>query len=273
MEIRSGIILGAVQGLTEFLPISSSGHLILTRVILGLQSETGLAVDAVLQLATALAVGIYFRRDLYVLAKNFLWWVARRPLKSEDRAMLFALMIGTVPAIILGLLLEDLMETVFRNPFLVVGTLLLGAALMFAAELFSKRRSRKEITWKSGLAVGLFQCLALVPGMSRSGSTIAGGLFVGLKRSEAAKFSFLLSFPIISGSGFKKLLDLCGEGNLTDLGWGLVLGFLTAFMVGLTAIHFLIRYLRRRTLTVFVVYRVLLAGVMFWLLTVMATSL
>jgi len=266
MDIISGIILGAVQGLTEFLPISSSGHLILTRSVLGLQTESGLAVDAVLQLATAFAVLIYFRHVFVDLATTAIKMIARKPVEKQNRNRFLAVIIGTIPAIILGLLLEDLMETAFRSATLVVGTLLLGAALMYAAELYKDHHQNKPLTWKRGLIVGFFQCLALVPGMSRSGSTIAGGLFIGLKRDRAARFSFLLSFPIIAGSGFKKLLDLGTDGLLSGLGGGLVAGFITAFLIGLAAIWFLMHFLRRHSLRVFVAYRVVLAAIVAWLI-------
>ncbi|MFH1047677.1 MAG: undecaprenyl-diphosphatase UppP [Patescibacteria group bacterium] len=266
MDIISGIILGAVQGLTEFLPISSSGHLILVRSFLSLPSADGLAFDAVLQLATTFAVAIYFWRDLLELAHALYRWIRRQPINPTARAMLSAIAIGTVPAIILGLTLEELMDSVFRSTMIVVGTLLIGAALMYAAELYANRRPKSELTWRRGLIIGLFQCLALVPGMSRSGSTISGGLFVGLSRAQAARFSFLLSLPILAGTGLKKLMDLGTSGSLNELGLGLLAGFIAAFVVGLAAIHFLIGFLQRHSLRAFVAYRVLLAAVVFWLL-------
>ncbi len=266
MDILSGIILGAVQGFTEFLPISSSGHLILARSVLGLQTETGLAVDAVLQLATALAVLIYFWRVFVDLAQTAFKMIALQPVEKQKRNLLLAVLIGTIPAVILGLLLEDVMETTFRSTTVVVGTLLVGGALMYAAELYKDHRQNEPLTWSRGLIIGLFQCLALVPGMSRSGSTIAGGLFIGLKRDRAARFSFLLSFPIIAGSGLKKLLDLGTGGLLTDMGGGLIAGFITAFVVGFGAIYFLMRYLRRHSLRAFVAYRVMLAALVAWLI-------
>ena len=265
MDILPGIILGAVQGLTEFLPISSSGHLILVRSLLDLQTVDGLAVDAILQLATALAVLIYFWRELVDLARSAIGWLTTKKIESAQRSMILALLIGTVPAVIFGLLLEDIMATTFRNPVIVFGTLLIGGALMYAAELFAGRRQQRELTWRRGLAIGFFQCLALVPGMSRSGSTISGGLFMGLPREQAAKFSFLLALPIILGSGGKKLIELGGQGQLVDLGLGLAFGFMTAFLVGLAAIHFLLRFLRQHSLRVFVAYRVMLAAIVFWL--------
>jgi len=257
MDILSGTILGIVQGLTEFLPISSSGHLILARELFGISGEYGLAVDAVLQLATALAIGIYFRRELVRLVMTTARLAARRAVEAGDRTLVIALIIGTVPAAVFGLLLEDYMETVFRSPWLVVGTLIAGSALMWGAEAFARQDS--SLTWKKGAVIGLFQSLALVPGVSRSGSTISGGLFCGLKRDEAARFGFLLAFPIIAGSGLLKLIELFSEGAVAFLGTGLTAGFIAAFLVGMAAIHFLLKFLRRHTLMVFVAYRVVLA--------------
>lgn len=268
MDILSAILLGAVQGLTEFLPISSSGHLILVRAVLDLQTADGLAVDAILQLATALAVGIYFWRDLADLARTAFRKITARSVDAQKFAELSAVMVGTVPAVIFGLLLEEYMETIFRSPMVVVFTLIVGGALMYFAEMYAKGVQETKITWKRGLLVGLFQCLALVPGMSRSGSTISGGLFVGLSRFRAARFSFLLSFPIITGSGIKKLLDLSAAGSLSDIGLGLPVGFITAFAFGLTAIHFLLRYLQSHSLKIFVVYRICLALLVLGLLSV-----
>ncbi|OIO51792.1 MAG: undecaprenyl-diphosphatase UppP [Parcubacteria group bacterium CG1_02_58_44] len=260
MDYLSGLLLGAVQGLTEFLPVSSSGHLILARTVFGLGSDHGLAVDAVLQLATILAVTVYFWSDLWRLAGSSFGLVLRRPVGREDRTLLYAIVVGTVPAAVLGLLLESYMETVFRSVWLVLVTLVLGAGLMWLAERFA--RQDRPLTVRSGLGIGLFQCLALVPGMSRSGSTISGGLFLGLNRAAATRFSFLLAWPIITASGLKKLLDLSSEGVLHEFGPGLMLGFAVAFAVGLAAIHFLIRFLRSHTLMAFVWYRLALAAVL-----------
>jgi undecaprenyl-diphosphatase len=240
------VVLGLVQGLTEFLPVSSSGHLIIVRDVLAVTAN-GLAIDAVLQLATVLAVVAYFAKDLLSIVTERKYGVA------------LALAVGTVPAVIAGVFLEDLMETAFRSPHLVAYTLLAGSVIMLAAEYWTRTIPDKVIGWKEGLVVGLFQCLALVPGMSRSGMTIAGGMFLGLSRSEAARFGFLLAIPILVGSGGKKFLELMSEGVLVTSGAPLAVGFVVAFVSGLIAIHTLLAIVRRTPLTVFVVYRVLLA--------------
>lgn len=259
MDLFQALILGIVQGLTEFLPVSSTGHLILAREVLGINISSGLAVDAVLQLATILAVGIYFAKDLWRLFVTFLRWIGRKSVVEEDRTLLLAVIYGTIPAIILGLLLESYMETVFRSAGLVALTLVLGSILFWYAEKVATQEA--SLTPFRGFIIGLFQTLALIPGMSRSGSTIAGGLILGLTREKAARFSFILSFPIIAGSGFKKFLDLSHEHVLGALGLPLLIGSLAAFLVGLAAIHFLIHYLRTHSLAVFTYYRIALAAV------------
>jgi undecaprenyl-diphosphatase len=248
-------ILGLVQGLTEFLPVSSTGHLILAREVFGFSTDHGLAIDAVLQLATATAVAVYFFKDILNL------------LRLKDRQLLYALIAGTIPAVILGLLLESEMATVFRSATLVAYALIAGSLVMLAAEFFSKRiEQKKETGWVAGLVVGLFQSLALIPGMSRSGMTISGGLFMGLTREAAARFGFLLSVPIILGSGAKKLLELGFDGTLNAVGPDLLVGTAIAFASGLLAIHVLLLFVRTQPLYVFIVYRVVLAALILYLL-------
>lgn len=230
------LLLGLVQGLTEFIPVSSSGHLILFREILGIHGND-LAFDAVLQFATILAVLVYFWKDLWALL--------------YDWKKLRIIIIATIPAVIAGLLLEDYMETVFRNIHLLAITFIIGSVVMLFAEKYS--RQDKELNLKNGFIVGLFQCLALVPGMSRSGMTISGGLFSGLSREQATRFSFLLSFPIILGSGLKKLLDL--PEIHSELVWASAI----AFIVGLASIHFLIVFLKNHSLKSFAYYRITIA--------------
>jgi undecaprenyl-diphosphatase len=247
MSSLEAIILGLVQGLTEFIPVSSTGHLILIREFFGFSDQNGLAFDAVLQLATVLAVVAYFFKELPSLLK--------------DRKMVGALVLGTLPAVVLGFLLEDQMETAFRDGTLVGFTLIIGAIIMFAAERMGKYET--SITPSKGLTIGFFQSLALIPGISRSGATISGGLVTGLTREAAARFSFLLSVPIITGTGLKKLLELSSSGELQSLGMPLLWGSLFAFISGLFAVHFLISYLKHHKLTVFIWYRLILAVVIF----------
>lgn len=256
-------ILGLIEGITEFLPISSSGHLILARSLLGAVNTNGLAVDAVLQLGTILAVVVYFSKDLLALALAGITRVMGKVPKRDDERLLIALIVGTIPALILGLLLENAMETIFRNTHLVAYALIAGSVIFILAEQFSKHQRTsygvEKISWLQGLLIGFFQTLALVPGMSRSGMTISGGLFLGLSREAAARFGFLLSVPIILGAGLKKTFDLVSGGELATIGTPLLIGSVVAFVSGLLAIHVLLRFLRTHPLHVFALYRVLLA--------------
>jgi undecaprenyl-diphosphatase len=258
MDTISLIILGAVEGFTEFLPISSSGHLIFAHALLGATSGDTLGVDAVLQLAAGLAVTLYFWRDILRLIRSFFSWIFGKGIEKTDRILIVAIIVGTIPAIILGLLLENKMETVFRSPELVAWMLLVGTILLILGEQMGKRIAEKRpLSIKNGIMVGFFQCLALVPGVSRSGATISGGLILGLSREDAARFGFLLSIPIILGSGAKKVLELRSE-HFTA-GAPLFFGCVVSFAVGLACVHYLLKYLKSHTLNIFIIYRIALA--------------
>jgi undecaprenyl-diphosphatase len=281
MDFIQSAILGLVQGLTEFIPVSSTGHLILARKIMGLDLVGSLSFDAILQLATGLAGLVYFWRDIWNIIKTLFNFIFRKPVEQKDKSILLALIIGTIPAIVLGLFLQDYMDTIFRGTTVVAITLILGAVLFYFAEKVAREIPEKSlerlgtplsgkdlsgISLKKGLVVGLFQCLALIPGFSRSGSTISGGLFMGLDRELAIRFSFLLSLPIIFGSGLKKVFDLYQGGNLIDLGGSLFIASIFAFISGLLAIHFLLKFLKNHSLNYFGVYRIILAIViLIWL--------
>ena len=262
-ESISCVILGLIQGLTEFLPVSSTGHLIVARDLFGIATTNGLAIDAVLQLATALAVVVYFSKDLLRLFYSAVSLMFQKSATPGDGRLLLALAIGTVPAVICGIFLESSMETIFRSGVLVAYTLLAGSVVMLLAEWVGKKRVQKNdlstLSPLKALGIGLFQSLALIPGMSRSGMTISGGLLFGLSRENAARFGFLLSIPIILGSGLKKLFELGFDGTLSAIGPELALGFLVSFISGLAAIHVLLLFVRTQPLYIFVAYRVLLA--------------
>ena len=259
-DLLSNVFLGITQGLTEFIPVSSSGHLIVVRDILSMQFISGLSQDAVLQLATTLAVIVYFRKDLYKIFLSFIKLVQKKEVEKNDKSMVWAIIIGTIPAVFFGILLENPMETIFRHSIFVAGTLIIGSIIMIVAEnKYAKLESTKKINKSRGLMIGFFQALALFPGMSRSGMTIAGGLFYKLDRNEATKFSFILAVPILVGSGLKKLFELMSSGLAPEIGLSLFVGSITSFIVGLIAIHFLIKFLKNHTLKVFAYYRILLA--------------
>lgn len=260
MNFFEAILLGLVQGVTEFLPISSSGHLILIRSLFGVNDAQGLAFDAVLQLASVAAVFVYFFPDVWMLTQTALRKLGRLPVNKKDEILLYALLIGTIPAIFFGLFLESFMESTFRHPVLVAIVLVLGSILfMFAEYVYLNEPRTNEMSIKTGLKIGLFQVLALVPGMSRSGATISGGMLLGLSRVEAARFAFLLSIPIISGAGLKKLLELITSDETIQ--WmPLFFGSVVSFFVSLVAIHFLLTFVRNHSLWPFIWYRIILAA-------------
>ena len=253
----NSIVLGIVQGVTEFLPISSSGHLVLFRDILGFKTDYDLSFDAVLQLATGLALVVYFWKDILNLIFSFFKMIFGKQIEQKEKILIWAIILGTIPAVIGGLLLQTQMDTIFRNLHLVAYILIVGSIVMYLAEKFSKQNS--NLTVGRGFIVGLFQVLALIPGFSRSGSTISGGLFMGLSREQAARFSFLLSIPIIVGSGSLKLFELTSKNELGGLGLPLFVGSFFAFVTGLFVVHFLLKYLKNHKLDIFVIYRIFLA--------------
>jgi len=260
MELLDAIILGLVQGVTEFLPISSSGHLVLFRDWLNIGEVNALAFDAILHFATTLAVIVYFRSDIWRLIQTLLRKLGRLPVREKDMILLKALAIGTVPAVVFGLLLQSFITENFQSSVTVAIVLLLASFFFLYVEWrYSVAPPHGEITVKRGLFVGLFQVLALLPGMSRSGATIAGGMLLGLTRIEATRFSFLLAIPITLGVGIKMTLDLMKEEGVvawTQIGVGAVVAFFTALLV----IHFFLTFIRRYTLWPFIWYGIILAG-------------
>jgi undecaprenyl-diphosphatase len=271
-DIFKAIILGIVQGLTEFLPVSSTGHLILMQELLGVSDDTfGLAFDAAIHLGTLAAVLVYFRDLILSLARAVLESVVERRWDySPDSRLGWFLLLGTVPAGIAGLLLEDLVEDTFREPALVAVMLILFSFVMLAAERFgSGSREAGQVGAVDALIIGAAQAVALIPGVSRSGITISAGMMRGLQRSEAAVFAFLLSGPVIAAAGSSQLLDIIRGDASEDAGLGLVIvGMVTAGVVGYGAIAFLIRFLRGNPLDPFIAYRIVLGLVVLALVAV-----
>jgi undecaprenyl-diphosphatase len=260
MDVFVSIVLGIVQGITEFLPISSTGHLVLVHSLIGMEGDSSLAFDAILHLATACAVIVYFFDELYILFQTVLRKFGKLPVNEKDWIVVKALAIGTIPAVCAGVLLESYLESTLRSPFVVAGMLIVGSLFfMYAEYVYENSFHTGSVDVKTGFKIGLFQVLALIPGMSRSGATIAGGMLLGLTRSDAARFSFLLALPVILGAGGKKLFELISSP--VPVSWvALGAGALTAFAVGLCAIHFLITFVRKHTLWPFIWYRIILAA-------------
>jgi undecaprenyl-diphosphatase len=259
MNALQAIVLGLVQGLTEFLPISSSGHLRIVPAFFG-WDDPGAAFTAVIQLGTMAAVLLYFRADLWRIAVAWLRSLRDPSIRGDlDARMGWYILLGTIPIAILGLVFKDPIENQFRTLELIGTTLIVFGLVMLAAEARSRRdRSLREITSRDGLVIGLAQALALVPGVSRSGATISAGLLLNFDRAAAARYSFLLSVPAVVLSGLFELRH-AGEGNL-PIG-ATVIATLLAFVTGYASIAFLLRYLARHSIAVFVAYRIVLGVV------------
>jgi undecaprenyl-diphosphatase len=265
MPIWFAAFLGVVQGLTEFLPISSTAHLRIAPALLG-QADPGAAYTAVIQLGTLLAVVTYFARDLFVDMPRAIL----RDRSSPEARLPVLIALGSVPIVVAGVLGKDYITGPLRSLYVVCAALAGVAVLMWWGDRRGGggARAMAELTWVHALAIGLAQSAALVPGVSRSGATITCALFLGYARPEAARFSFLLGIPAIAGAGFFELGDAAhalGEDGLTAL----AVGTLTAAVAGYLSVAWLLRYLARRTLAPFCVYRLLLAGV---LLALMASG-
>lgn len=251
MTFIEAAISGIVQGLTEFLPVSSSGHLVLLSKLFG-ETEEALLFDVALHAGTLLALLIFFHKDLFLLGKALF---VKGPLTRA--AWLLAL--ATLPAVVSGFLLQDLAEDTFRSAVLVAVNLMVAGAVMLWAEMIAKKQTRElqEVSLRQALIIGFAQALAVIPGVSRSGSTITAGLFAGLDRVTATRFSFLLGVPIIFGA----LLKVLADGGLSSVGDQLgmfVVGITAAFLSGLFAIRFMLRYLSKHSLAVFAYYRIAL---------------
>jgi undecaprenyl-diphosphatase len=258
MDLLQALLLGLVQGLTEFLPISSSAHLVLVPWLLGWQFDpkAKFVFDVLVQNGTLVAVIIYFWKDLVYLARAVIGGLQqRRPLATPDARLGWFVALATVPAVVLGFFFKDFFERVFASPLAVATLLLLTAALLAFSERYGRRlRDLTTLTWLDALIIGLMQALAILPGVSRSGATMAGGLARGLDRPAAARFSFLMSVPVMLGAGLVALNDLLEIPNFTDYVLPVSAGFLAAAVVGYLSIGWLLAFLRRRSFYGFAVY-------------------
>jgi undecaprenyl-diphosphatase len=267
MEILiQALVMGLVQGLTEFLPVSSSGHLIIVPALLGWDDAfiTSLAFSVMLHLGTLAALLLYFRRDWTRLVPAGLAALRYRSFAEDpDRRLAWLIALATMPALAAGFFLNDFIERQFRQLGLVALMLVVGGAILWLAERRGPRnRSIPGLTFPIALAIGAAQALALIPGMSRSGISISAGLFAGLDRESAARFSFLMATPITALAGMYEARKLiAGEGSVVAAPAPLAVGMVAAFIAGLLAIHGLLRFLRSNPTHVFVIYRILLAAI------------
>jgi undecaprenyl-diphosphatase len=261
-DIVEAVILGVIQGLTEFLPISSTGHLIIAEAVLGSsRDEFGLRFDASIHLGTLAAVLGYFRATWLALISGWLRSLAARDWQATaESRVAWLLVLGTIPAGLIGLAIESTAEKAFRSPELVAAMLLVFCLPLLVAERWARGfRERRDAMPLDAVLLGLSQSVALIPGVSRSGITISAGMLRGFRREEAAAFTFLLSAPIIAAAGGKQVFDILRGEGFAGSDYGIyAAGMVSAGLVGYAAIAFLLRYLRTNTLYVFVFYRVLL---------------
>ncbi|MCX6138545.1 MAG: undecaprenyl-diphosphatase UppP [Ignavibacteriales bacterium] len=276
MTLFQAIVYGIIQGLTEFLPISSTAHLRIIPALAG-WSDPGAAFTAVIQFGTLVAVFIYFAKDIIAILRGVIDGIIKRNLlHSPEAVMGWMIAAGTVPIVVLGLLFKKDIETTLRSLYVIAASMIGLALVLLLAELLEKRRitqgvqlkSMDKVTWRDALVIGCSQAVALIPGSSRSGVTITGGLFVGLTRETAARFSFLLSLPSVLAAGIFELIKQRHELLSADVGLlNLAAATIVSGIVGYLAIEFLLGYLKKHTTYLFIFYRLIVgAALLFFLL-------
>jgi undecaprenyl-diphosphatase len=256
------VVLGALQGFTEVLPISSSAHLILVPWLLK-WPESGLTFDVALHLGTFIALTFYFRHDIIEMTAAFIETLASRSLGTPAKRLPYLIIAATVPAAVVGKLFEHQVEDIFRsNPLLIASVLIVFGLILGIADIVGRKHlALDEIKPASAMTIGLFQCLALIPGVSRSGITITAGLMLGFTRESAARFSFLLSLPIVAGAALLKTLHLVKHGIPAGEGMPMLIGIVVSAITGYISVAFLLKFVQKRSLSPFVWYRVIAGGV------------
>jgi undecaprenyl-diphosphatase len=258
MTILQAIILGIIQGLTEFLPVSSSAHLVLVPYLLGweIPSQEAFIFDVLVQVASLVAVIVYFWTDLITILRAWLAGLIHRTPFAEPQARLgWFLILATIPAGLAGLLVKNLVEQAFASPIATASFLFVTAGILAAAEFFSRqKREIEQLNWKDALWVGLAQAISIFPGVSRSGATISGGIACGLKRPVAARFAFLMSIPIMLAAGLLASLDMVKIAGFTSMLPAFIPGLLASAIVSYFAIRWLLKYLTQRSLYIFAIY-------------------
>ena len=269
MDIIQAIILGIVQGLTEFLPVSSSGHLFLLPQLLGWQ-PAGLTFDVALHLGSLVAVIIFFGKDLWQLFLGFLRaCTSPKTIRTNHHSrMSIYLFLAMIPAGLCGLLLDDIIETTLRNPWITVSMLIsIGIIFLLIEQLVTPKKGYEGITFKDAMWIGIFQCLALIPGVSRSGITMLTALVLGVRHQAAAKFSFLLGTPLIAAAGMLKLKDLLATGVTQEMLLYFATGMIAAAISGYLCIRFFLAFLQKHSFRPFGWYRIAFGvAVSCWLL-------
>lgn len=265
MELVKAILLGVLQGATEFLPVSSSGHLVLAETFFHIQ-EAGLTFDVALHMGTLVAILIYFKRDLMDLAGSLFRLGSREQTVRLNQRLALLLIVATIPAAVIGKLYGDQIEQNLRQPLVVAGTLAgVALILLWAEKISTRKRCIHDLGMMDAIVIGVAQACALVPGVSRSGITMTVGLFRHMDRTAAARFSFLMSAPIIGGAGLLNLVKIMKQGGLLPgQGAFFLAGFLASAISGYLFIAFLMRYIQTRSFAIFAYYRLALAAVVVW---------
>jgi len=258
MNMLHSLVLGMLQGFTEVLPISSSAHLILLPRLLG-WPESGLTFDVALHLGTFIALATYFRHDIVTMAVSFFEALASRSLGGPAKRLPFLIIAATIPAAVMGKLFEQQMEETFRSSPLLISIFLIlfGIILGISDYTGRKRWTLDDIKPGNAMTIGLFQCLALIPGVSRSGITITAGLMLGFTRESAARFSFLLSLPIVAGAALLKTVHLARHGIPPGEGLPMLIGICASAVTGYISVAFLLKFVQKRSIAPFVWYRLI----------------
>jgi len=261
MDIIHAFILGVVQGLAEFLPVSSTGHLLAFHEILKFDIANSLSFDAALHLGTLLALLAFFWRDVITLLKGFFQSLRHWQVKTDEgQKLAWLVIVGAIPAGIVGIALDNFIENNTRSLILVAVALVFGSIIIWWAEAWSRHQwQNNQITFKTAWLVGLAQIIALIPGISRSGATIVGGMFRKLDRATAARYAFLISLPVVGGAGLLKLFDLVKShpqgGELTQV----FIGIITSAIVGYVVVKYFLKFVQKHSLSVFAWYRIIVA--------------
>jgi undecaprenyl-diphosphatase len=264
--IIQAIILGIIQGLTEYIPVSSTAHLILVPWLLGWQYDTNakFVFDILIQWGTLLGVAVYFWHDIVAIVREVInGLIQRKPFGTPNARLGWLVVIATIPAIIAGLLFKSKVEALYNSYLLIAIIVVAAGGLLIIAERFGKRlRALDSMKWLDALIIGVWQVLALIPGVSRSSATMTGGMLRNFNRTDAARFSFLMSIPALLGAGVIAIKDLLGAKDLlSQLAAPLAVGFISAAISGYLVVRWLLNYLRSRTLNAFAIYRVVFGAI------------
>ena len=258
MTFLQSFLLGVIQGLTEFIPVSSTAHLLIGQAVLGIPSGDRIfSFNVIIQLGTVLAMLLFFWKDLWSILQSFFQGIwNKKPFETHDSLLGWLVIVATIPALVVGFLLKDVMEKLFSNPILIAALrLLITAGLLSVVEYVgSHNRKLESASWMDAIVIGFFQILSIFPGASRSGSTIAGGLVRGFDRSSAARMAFLMSAPILTAAGGYETLQVIQMSGTREFLPYLAVGFITAGVVGWFALAWLMRFLRDHSIYLFAGY-------------------